>query len=81
MGLGILEPSDANVEHVPGTSQLEDVTPANTVHLKKASGKHSSIVLIPQPSSDPNDPLNWPLWQRDLLIVLYCYLTLCCVAG
>lgn len=21
----------------------------------------------PQPSDDPNDPLNWPLWRRDLI--------------
>lgn len=25
------------------------------------------IILVPQPSDDPNDPLNWPLWQRDLI--------------
>jgi MFS family permease len=25
------------------------------------------IILIPQPSDDPNDPLNWPLWKRDLI--------------
>jgi MFS family permease len=22
---------------------------------------------VPQPSDDPNDPLNWPLWKRDLI--------------
>ncbi|GAO17813.1 hypothetical protein UVI_02049220 [Ustilaginoidea virens] len=22
---------------------------------------------VPQPSDDPNDPLNWPLWKRDLV--------------
>lgn len=22
---------------------------------------------MPQPSDDPNDPLNWPLWKRDLI--------------
>lgn len=25
------------------------------------------IVLVPQPTDDPNDPLNWPLWRRDLI--------------
>lgn len=25
------------------------------------------IILVPQPSDDPNDPLNWPLWQRDMI--------------
>jgi MFS family permease len=32
---------------------------------KTRSGE--SIILIPQPSDDPNDPLNWPLWRRDLI--------------
>jgi MFS family permease len=26
------------------------------------------ILLVPQPSEDPNDPLNWPLWHRDLIL-------------
>lgn len=25
------------------------------------------LLQIPQPSDDPNDPLNWPLWRRDLI--------------
>jgi MFS family permease len=25
------------------------------------------VFQIPQPSDDPNDPLNWPLWRRDLI--------------
>jgi hypothetical protein len=25
---------------------------------------NSDIVLIPQPSDDPNDPLNWPYWKK-----------------
>ena len=26
-----------------------------------------AIILVPQPSDDPNDPLNWPLWKRDVI--------------
>lgn len=81
MAWGILELKNATLKNVPGTSQLEDVVPANTIHLKKGSGSDSNIVLIPQPSNDPNDPLNWPLWQRDLIVVLNSYVTLCCVGG
>ncbi|KAL9098905.1 MAG: hypothetical protein Q9163_005515 [Psora crenata] len=29
-------------------------------------------ILVPQPSDDPNDPLNWPLWQRDVIITVLC---------
>ncbi|CZR68753.1 related to transporter protein HOL1 [Phialocephala subalpina] len=80
MAFGILE-YRGSLEHVPGTAQLEDVTPENTAHLKKGSGRNADIVLIPQPSNDPNDPLNWPLWQRDLILVLYLFCCLMCVGG
>jgi len=44
----------------PGTEIMTDV---GTHHFVKAGeGKHS--VLVPQPSDDPHDPLNWsPLWK------------------
>ncbi|KAI9813841.1 MAG: hypothetical protein M1827_003631 [Pycnora praestabilis] len=25
---------------------------------------HTGILLVPQPSKDPNDPLNWPTWKK-----------------
>ena len=43
--------------------------------------KDPEIVLVPQPSSDCNDPLNWPLWQRDLNLLLLSYCTNLCVGG
>jgi hypothetical protein len=58
MALGILEPS---VEHVPGTVyvyQTEQRTAElleSAHHLKK--DKTGRIILVPQPSDDPNDPL------------------------
>ncbi|PSK57904.1 hypothetical protein B9Z65_9106 [Elsinoe australis] len=27
-------------------------------------------ILVPQPTSSPHDPLNWPLWRRDLILSL-----------
>lgn len=38
--------------------------------LKHGTGKESHIILSPQPSDDPNDPLNWPLWQKDLILLI-----------
>ncbi|KAH7376294.1 major facilitator superfamily domain-containing protein [Plectosphaerella cucumerina] len=71
MGLGILE--SRSLEHVPGTTRYYDdpnrpqVANGADHGLKvDASGK-LPIILIPQPSDDPNDPLNWPLWRRDLI--------------
>ncbi|KAL2799435.1 major facilitator superfamily domain-containing protein [Aspergillus keveii] len=44
---------------VPGTVRLIDATG----DLSVKHGEKADIVLIPQPSSDPNDPLNWS-WRR-----------------
>ncbi|OIW22561.1 MFS general substrate transporter [Coniochaeta ligniaria NRRL 30616] len=60
MGLWILEPKSD--EPVPGTVHLQreaEVRIRNTAHLKHGTGRNSNIVLAPQPSDSPNDPLNW----------------------
>jgi hypothetical protein len=31
--------------------------------------KGTDIVLVPQPSDDVNDPLNWPAWKKSLAFV------------
>ncbi|KAF2178501.1 MFS transporter-like protein [Zopfia rhizophila CBS 207.26] len=71
MGLGILE--DRRLEHVPGTALVlederrhqEEQAPHDPNLKYDPTGK---ILLVPQPSDDPNDPLNWPLWKRDLIV-------------
>lgn len=65
MGLGVLD--DAHLELVPGTALLTDIVGADHHHhrggldtsvLKHAKGRNSDVVLVPQPSLSPNDPLN-----------------------
>lgn len=74
MAWGILEPRSH--EPVPGTVTLEVLNGRKTPkglaknHYRTANG----IILSPQPSDDPDDPLNWPLWQRDLITFLLCLL-------
>jgi len=41
---------------VPGTIHLVDLT--GTMHTKHSKGQ-KDIVLVPTPSDDPDDPLNW----------------------
>ncbi|KAH7031182.1 major facilitator superfamily domain-containing protein [Microdochium trichocladiopsis] len=72
MGLGVLE--DTVLDHVPGTTRYFDdpdrPQTADTADARGLKCDHSGpipIILIPQPSDDPNDPLNWPLWRRDLI--------------
>lgn len=74
MGLGVLEPSKS--EKVPGTSFVYDDDSRPTEHgeidsrLKYDRSGPVPIILVPQPSDDPNDPLNWPLWKRDSILVI-----------
>ncbi|KAH6995428.1 major facilitator superfamily domain-containing protein [Ilyonectria destructans] len=72
MGLGILDPKEAVM---PGTIQLYDIvepTDGNANNLKHIPD--GLIVLAPQPSDDPNDPLNRPRWRRDFnyALILIC---------
>jgi MFS family permease len=84
MPLGILEP---RAKKVPGTANVLDQEWKRDPTLKR--DKTGNIILVPQPSEDPNDPLvcstdanyrrganrqrqNWPLWQRDLMLLLLC---------
>ena len=42
----------------------------DTSGLKHAKGRNVDIVLVPQPSDSPRDPLNWPTWKKDLLLLI-----------
>lgn len=80
MGLGVLD--DRHLEHVPGTALLIDrMSPTGEAHdvpqvhkgLQHAKGRRDAdVLLVPQPSKSPNDPLNWPLWKKDLMLFLIC---------
>ncbi|KAH9907002.1 MFS general substrate transporter [Xylariomycetidae sp. FL2044] len=75
MAWGLLE--DPHMGHVPGTVVLNDQNDVPIQYqtvpkelLKHGRGKHSHIILAPQPSDSPNDPLNWPTWRKDLILVI-----------
>ncbi|KAG0641104.1 major facilitator superfamily domain-containing protein [Tuber brumale] len=82
MGLLILEPTKREGgDHVPGTAFIgaggvadcvTTVTGELDPNLKYDLTGDVPIVLVPQPSDDPNDPLNWPLWERDLITFILC---------
>lgn len=42
----------------------------STERLKHGTGRFSHVLLVPQPSDSPNDPLNWPLWKKDLILFI-----------
>jgi len=35
--------------------------------------KNTDIALIPQPSDDVNDPLNWPKWKKSIAFLCVCF--------
>ena len=70
--LGMRQPASKNVTGTivmmdKDTSSSQGMSLADTSTLKKSSG---GIILHPQPHDSPNDPLNWPLWQRDMCLLV-----------
>ena len=53
--------ADMSIEKVTSTS--ED-SPPSSVQEKVEDG----VVLIPRPSEDPNDPLNWPFRKKCIIM-------------
>ena len=47
---------------VPGTMHLVDVQ--GVLRDKHAKGRNHDVILVPTPSKDPNDPLNWSPWRK-----------------
>lgn len=71
--LGILD--DKKLPHIPGTVILEETAAHSqelTGGLKHGTGRNANIVLIPQPSNDPNDPLNWPQSKKLTALGITC---------
>lgn len=73
---------DKKLPHIPGTVILDDERiSAEIVHsLKHGTGRNSHVVLVPQPSEDPNDPLNWPT-SKKLTVFLVTLFGTCLYAG
>ncbi|KAF9895283.1 hypothetical protein FE257_000186 [Aspergillus nanangensis] len=60
----------------PITSPLIQCLPDNHQQsIRHGSGKHTEIVLIPPPSQDPNDPLNWSPARKRLHLAILCTYT------
>ncbi|KAL2837822.1 major facilitator superfamily domain-containing protein [Aspergillus pseudodeflectus] len=83
MGLGVLE-DRSGLHRVPGTVTLAEIEQSSGTtaigRLKRGTGKDKDIILIPQPSNDPNDPLNWPQ-PKKITIVAIMVLGACLNAG
>lgn len=64
---------DGNISHespIPGTVHLIDID--GTLLTKHASGSAKEVVLVPPPSSHPDDPLNWSPKRKALSTFCIC---------
>lgn len=68
-------PASSSPDHsrvlVPGTSRLVDVNGALPDAHALQAGKRD-VVLIPTPSADPDDPLNWSTTRKRLSCACMC---------
>ncbi|KAK6459477.1 major facilitator superfamily multidrug-resistance protein [Scheffersomyces xylosifermentans] len=64
-------------EHVESMDPLDPlaVTALTTEHHEYLMTRHGSVQLDPLPSSDPQDPLNWPNWKKNFEILLIAFQT------
>src|SRR5579859_4533806 len=65
---GTVKLLDSNPPYFPPLTQ-------DSQSLKKKSGS-DDVVLIPQPTNDPNDPHNWPRWKKNMAFVSVSFLSL-----
>ena len=61
-----IKPNDNGIRSGVGTDVLSEV---DHVKLLKTT-KDGRTVLAPQPSDDPNDPLNWGQSKKDLVLLV-----------
>ncbi|RSL86545.1 hypothetical protein CEP51_002742 [Fusarium floridanum] len=57
-------------DFIPGTIHLVDLD--GTMHSRHAQGATRDVVLVPTPSDDPDDPLNWSHRRKTLLLSCIC---------
>ncbi|ELQ42331.1 hypothetical protein OOU_Y34scaffold00215g15 [Pyricularia oryzae Y34] len=72
-------PSSAPTDRKKGAVALHDEGSRGflgTVRLR--NDQTGEVILVPTPSNDPNDPLNWPQWYKNAVAALICCAMLMC---
>lgn len=54
-----VDTSNVDEAAVPGTVRL-----VNSLHELHGVSERGDIILVPQPTADPEDPLNWSPWRK-----------------
>ena len=71
-----VEPKLADSEHQdePQDGYVLDVQWLEADQAPKLASDHRTV-LIPQPSDDPNDPLNWSQTRKNVMLAVVCACT------
>lgn len=75
-------PTARHLSLVPPQAQTHENGIDYVVDAEKASGSHGKLakdghtLLIPQPSSDPKDPLNWSSFKKHLILLIVSWASL-----
>jgi hypothetical protein len=48
------------------SKRLSWISDGSKKPIKYGQGKYGRVELVPQPSDDPDDPLNWSRWRKEL---------------
>lgn len=60
-------PQTGSEKHPDRVEDLS-IVDLNVTDQKKRSAK--GVVLVPQPSNSPADPLNWPTWKKMFILAI-----------
>ena len=69
-----IDAQEGTVKLVDGMLLFSSVADSLDAHQHKGY-KNTDITLVPQPSDDVNDPLNWPKWKKTAAFVSICFYT------
>ncbi|KAK9431960.1 major facilitator superfamily domain-containing protein [Lipomyces doorenjongii] len=72
MPFGILDPKLPAHQRVPGTVHLYEAIHGVDQFTSANLKRDGNIILVPQPSDSPNDPLNWSTRKKDFVLFIIC---------
>ncbi|KAJ0373622.1 hypothetical protein COL26b_008222 [Colletotrichum chrysophilum] len=65
-------------DHVARHAVPEEAPVRTLGNVRLRDEATNEIILIPKPSTDPNDPLNWPQWYKYYMAGLICVAMMMC---
>jgi hypothetical protein len=65
--------SDAGPEKIEADIGHHEKMDINVQHQEYLIQRHGTFELGPLPSSDPQDPLNWPEWRKNVYLGIFAF--------